>query len=133
MATDFSDFHETVTAFMSEFGFSATYLKQGAGTYDPATSQNTAVVTEIPVQAILLDLTLKSNGLGTEAGSLIQAGDKQMFVRPTEQAKYRATPLGVNPTGDRVQVGTVTYKIVTFKEINTTASEQILIELYIRR
>lgn len=130
---NFDDFDATVLEFMNDFGFNATYLQSSEGTYDPSRGENVVTTTEIPIRAILLDRTLQSNGIGTQPGSLIQAGDKQLFIQPTQKVDIDATPLVVNPSSDRVRVGADTYKIVTYKEINTTAADQILIELYIRR
>ena len=129
----FSDFDSTVQEFMDELGFDATYLKYTTAAYNPALSGNSSTVTEIAIRAILLDRTLQNNGLGTQPNSLIQAGDKQLFIQPTQKVYEYATPLTVNPAADKVRIGTTVYSIVTVKEINTTAADQILIELYIRR
>lgn len=131
---DFSDFHETVYEMMQEFGFLATYIKKTNGTYNTSTSDNVgATSTNISVQAVLLEYNLKKDGLGENSNTLIKAGDKLLFIRPYEQTKRNATHIDVDPTIDRVQIGTTIYKIVTFKEHNTTSADQILIELYIRR
>lgn len=129
----FDDFDQTVLEFMNDFGFDATYLQSSEGTYDPNIGENVVTTTEIPIRAILLDRILKNDGIGTQPGSLIQAGDKQLFIQPTQKVDVDAAPLVVNPSSDRVRVGADTYKVVVAKEINTTAADQILIELYIRR
>lgn len=129
----FGDFDGVVQEFMDDFGFTATYIKGGEGTYNTATGENVVTNEEIPVRAILMDRTLQSNGLGTQLGSLIQAGDKQLYIQPTQKTDTSATAIVVNAAADRVRIGSVTYDIVTSKEINTTADDQILIELYIRR
>lgn len=119
--------------FMQDYSFTATYLQAGTATYNPATGENTVAVTEIPVEAIQLDLPLTRNGASTATGTLIQDGDKQLFIRPPNKTDTGATALSVNPAADRVRIGSTEWNIVTSKSIDTTASDQILIELYIRR
>ena len=127
------DFDSAIMSFFTEFGFSATYLQAGTATYNPATGENTVAVTEIPVEAIQLDLPLVRNGMSTSTGTLIQDGDKQLFIRPPNKADENATVLVVNPAADRVRIGSTEWRIVAAKETNPTGSNQILIELYIRR
>lgn len=127
------DFDRTVFEFMQEFGFTATYLQAGTATYNPTTGENTVAVTEIPVEAIQLDLPLTRNGASTATGTLIQDGDKQLFIRPPNKTDENASALVVNPAADRVRIGSTEWRIVTFKETNPSANNQILIELYIRR
>lgn len=126
----FDDFHRTVIELMDEFGTSAgTFIKVKPGTYDPNTGMVTTVTVEVPVQLILTDLTLQSNGYSVKYGTLIQAGDKEIYVRPTDQLKL----LGIDPATDSVRVAGVTYKIVTFKEANPTGTDPIVYSLYARR
>lgn len=126
------DFDSAIMSFFSEFGFTATYLSASEGTYNPATGENTVAVTEIPVEAIQLDLPLVRNGMSTSTGTLIQDGDKQLFVRPPNKSDENSDALVVNPAADRVRIGATEWRIVTAKETNPTGSNQILIELYIR-
>lgn len=129
---DFTDFDEALSEFFDEFGFEATYLKY-ENSYSSTTLKNTQTVTEIPVEAILLDLTLQSNGLSTKFGTLVMAGDKELYIRPPNKTDPSAAALTIDPANDRVKVNGVTYKIVTMKEINTTATEPLVFDLYIRR
>jgi hypothetical protein len=132
--TDFSDFDKAVGEFFNDFGFEATFLKAVDGTYNTATGRNEGATTsEIPVEAILMDLTLQSNGLSTKFGTLVQAGDKELYLRPTNKTDPVLLPLVITPGKDKVKVSGVVYNIVTMKEINTTASEPLLFDLYIRR
>lgn len=131
--TTASDFDRMVLEFMRDDPLTAYYQKITSGDYNPVTSSVGVVTTEIPVSAILLDLTLRSNGLTKEANSLIQAGDKLLFVRPPNKADPDADFLVVDPTSDRIRIGSTVYTIVTFKEVNPSAQNQILIELYIRQ
>lgn len=125
----FEDFHLTVLELMHEFGTTGIYVKVKPGTYDPNTGTNTAVTVEAAVQLIVMDLTLQSNGYSVKYGTLIQAGDKEIYIRPTDQMKL----LGIDPASDSVRVGSVTYKIVSFKEVNPTGTDPIVYSLYVRR
>lgn len=125
----FEDFHRTVLELMDEFGGTGTFVKVKEGTYDPNTGTTSAVTVEATVQLIVMDLTLQSNGYSVKYGTLIQAGDKEIYIRPTEQMKL----LGIDPASDSVKVGNVTYKIVSFKEVNPTGTDPIVYSLYVRR
>lgn len=125
------DLEQTVVEFMNESGFIA-HINRTTGEYDPAQSEYVETVVDVPVRAILMDLTLQSNGLGSKLGTEILAGDKQLFVQPP-QSDSGPISLQLDPSKDTVSVGAVAYKIVTVKEINTTGAYPILYELYIRR
>ena len=130
--TALSDFDGAVSEFMQEFGFYATYMQPNS-TYDPATGTNTVTYTETPVQAIQMDLNLRSNGLTVAPNTLIESGDKQLYIRPPNKVDASASALVVNPSSDKVKINGVLWRILTFKEISPDASDQVLIELYIRR
>ncbi len=125
------DLERTVLEFMAESGFIA-YISRPSGEYDPAESRFVETTKVTPVKAILLDLTLQSNGLGNKLGTEIMAGDKQLYVQPP-QGSTGPMPLQLDPTKDTVKIGATVYKIVTVKEINTTGTYPILYDLYIRR
>lgn len=121
------DLDLAVLEFMQEDGFIATYIKRDIGEYDPAQGAPSATVTEIPVEAIMMDLTLQSNGASVKFGTQIEAGDKELYIRPIEELPT------ISPSSDTVKIGTTEYRIVTFKEVNPSASNPILFNLYIRR
>lgn len=123
----FDDFHSTVLEFMRESAAIGKLVKDAEGEYDPATGTVMGARVEIDVQAILMDLTLQSNGLSAKYNTLIEAGDKEAYVRPN-----REVPFTIDPS-DRLRIGSVEYKIVTMKEINPNGAEPILYTLYLRR
>lgn len=132
--TSLSDFDGAVAEFMQEFGFTATYLHpDGTSSYDPATGTNTVNYLRIPVKAIQMDLNLRSNGTTVAPNTLIQSGDKQLYIQPPNKSDALLLPLKVDPAIDKVDINGVVWRILTFKEISPSASDQILIELYIRR
>jgi hypothetical protein len=130
---DSSDFDAAVAAMFSDFGGTAYYLRGNAGNYDPSQGEYTATQTSIPVSAIVLDFNLKKDGMGEAGDSLVKVGDKQVFIRPPQKTEPFSSSISIDTTSDRIQIGSTVYKIVTFKEINTSADNQVLIELYVRR
>lgn len=119
------DFHSTVADFMRDYSTPATLLK-GSEEYDPTTGTQNSTTQEIPVEVILMDLTLQSNGLSTKYQTLVEAGDKEAFVRPNKDAPFKIEP------ADRLLVNGVEYKVVTVKEVNPTTSDPIIFDLYLR-
>lgn len=129
-----SDFDRMVIDFMNDDPLIAYYIKfSGDGIYNPSTGENVVSTVEIPVKAILLDLTLRTNGLGTAPNSLIQAGDKLLYVQPPEKTDSLRSPLVINPASDKIRIGTTEYDIVIMKESNPSGSNVILYELYLRK
>lgn len=119
-------------SFFQDDPLTAYYIKYTA-TFNPATGENAQTPTEIPVQAILLDLTLLSNGLTTRYGTEIVAGDKQLYILPPEKFDSTASPLVIDTSTDMVRVGSVTYKVFHMKEINPSAASPLVYDLHIRR
>jgi hypothetical protein len=136
---DFSDFIGTVNSLMDDFGLDATYTTiLSLGEYDPALGTAPVSVGQIPIRAIMMDAMLRSNGLGVKDGTTIVAGDKILYVRPTDYLLPILMPSGVlevDTADDRVIVAGVTYKVVKMKAIdpNATGTQPILYELYLRR
>lgn len=133
MAFPSTPFDSVVTNMMSRFGGPATVLVAGASVYDPATSSSVVVDIPYQVHAIFMDLTLQRNGARDLSNSLVQEGDKEVYVQPANKADPNLTfPTELFPNKDRIQVGTKVYKIVSFKQINTTMSNAVLLQLYVR-
>ena len=124
---DSSSLIRVVTNMMSRYGGPATALVVDEGVYDTTTSENVVGPdTEYDVLAMVFDYTLQSNGLQTAQGTLIETGDKQVFVQPL------ATMPVLRPNKDFFLVGNVKYRIVTYKELNPSQSANVLIELFVR-
>lgn len=128
-----NDFDLTVVEFMNDYGVAATYIKKTQGDYNPATGEAPETTVEIPVKAIQLDLPLTRNGASTIGGTVIQDGDKQVFVQPPQKTEQYALPIVVDVATDKINLNGVLWNIITFKETNPTGLNQILIELYVRR
>lgn len=128
-----NDFDATVLEFIKEEGASATLIQRTEGAYNPSTGTVGTTDTLIPCEGILMDLTLKSNGLSTKYGTLVEAGDKEFLLRPPHKTNGFPSPVVISPASDRLKVGSITYQIVTLKELNPTAADPVLVFLYLRR
>ena len=127
------DFDLTLLEFIKEYPASVTLLRVVEGEYDPATATVPTTTQEIAVQGILMDLTLQSNGLSVKYNTLIEAGDKEIYLRPPHKTHGWPAPYEISPASDKIRVGSVVYKIVTLKELNPTGSDPVLVSLYLRR
>lgn len=130
-------FDRVVRKEMTRYGFDLIVKRNSAtaSSYNPALGRAAATVTTLPCRGILFDLTLQSNGNQTMKDSLIQAGDKQLYIEPIfkQDPNFQSPPSRLIPGQDEVVIGSDTYRIVTFKEVNPSASNSCLWELYIRR
>lgn len=128
-----NDFDECVADFMDDFGGPALLtITDEQGTYSPSTGDYIASTVGYTVRAILLDLTLRNNGLGTDPNTLIQMGDKRCFIQPLNKTDPTQVMPKINPSSDRVTMGGITYKIITVKQTNTDTTNPILFELILR-
>lgn len=127
------DFDQVVLDMMVDFGGTATYVKQDAYSFDPVTGLNSILKNEITVKAIMMDISANSGGIGNKSNTLIQEGDKIIYIRPPEKVDSTATPLNIDPSQDKIVFGNITYNIVTVKDINPSSDNLILHEVYVRR
>lgn len=127
------DMDATLLEFIREYPSEAFLIRETTGEYDPATGDVSNSVEEIPIEAILMDLTLQSNGLSTKYGTLVEAGDKELYMRPVNKTNPLLDPVVIQPATDKIRIGGFTYQIVTFKELNPTAANSVLVTLYLRR
>lgn len=133
MSGMFDDFDRLVSEFMSDFGFYATYRRMVSSTPNDTTGSVDVITEDIEIQAIRMELIRPIEGSGSKTSTQIQDGDLTLYVRPTEKTDEFADALVIDPSADRVIINNVTWKIVTVKEYNPSASDCILYELYIRK
>lgn len=126
------DLDLAVFEIMGEFGTLVTYLRQTAEVYDPATDHIEESYDEYIVEGILMDLTLSSNGLSLKYGTLIESGDKELYMRPPK-TESGLDQLVISPSADYIFAAGIKYNIVTFKEVNPTGDAALLYTLYLRR
>lgn len=125
------DFDQAALELVTEFGGSGTYTKRTANTYDPATGTSVSSTTSQPITVALFDFTRPNNGVGMKFGTEIIQADKEAYVLPPQ--KNGGTAITVDPVTDSIQVGGVSYSIVTFKEVNPSGQSPILYMFYLRR
>jgi len=125
------DFDEVVVAMMDDYGTEAIYQKSIQGAYNPETGMSIST-TQQSIKAILMDLTLQSNGYSVKWGTMVQAGDKEIYVQPPERIDHHPA-LVIDPATDAIVVAGVTYKVVTHKTVNPTGAHNIVHTFYVRR
>lgn len=129
-------FDKVVDKYMSRYGFDIQieYLSPESD-YDTESGTIIEVKELINARAMMFDMTLQSNGTGNFRSTLIEAGDKQLFIKPiTKNSEYQDVTLEtLTPARDRIVIGGDKYKVVTFKEVNPSTSNSCLWELYIRK
>lgn len=126
------DFDAVAFELVTEFGGAGTYTTQAQGSYDPSTGSVVVTQTPVTVQLVLVDLTMNTSGLSTKYNTQILAGDKEAYMIPPQ--KLGGDPLPqITPGQDLVKVGSITYTVLTFKEVNQTGTDPILYTLYLRR
>lgn len=126
-------FVKVVTKEMSRYGTDVEIIRT-TSVYNPHYSTSTSSETIYPCRGILLDLTLQSNGDTTKPNSLIEMGDKQLFIQPTDDdGFYQDNETGsVFPNKDKIRINGKVYKVITFKQINPSTTNSVLWECYIR-
>lgn len=126
----FDDMYYGMVELFRETGITApnaTLIKLSGGEYDPSIGEVVSTPQEIAVQAIVMDLTLRSNGLADKAGTLISAGDKEAHILPNHDMPFNIVP------DDILVVAGTSYKVATVKETNPTGNYPILFSVYLRR
>lgn len=117
----------TVVNTMRTRGGDATLvLPDGEPVYNPATSTATSPETSYTIRVLVFDYIQKNMGMNTDAGGLIQSGDKQMFVQP------QSTLPKMRPRVGHVLYQGMKFDIITAKEVNPSGGNVILHELFIR-
>ena len=121
---------------MDRYGFDLEIIRDTSTfEYDPVNPLALQQRRYILVGVILFDLTLQSNGDTFKPNSLINAGDKQLFIQPPEDDGFYNTNETdvVLPNRDKIKIGNKLYKIITFKQLNPSATDSVLFECYIRQ
>ncbi len=120
----FDPFIRTVLNMMTRFGGDFIMSAPDVSSYDVSTSTATVTPVQHTVRAIIMDYVPKLEGVGN--GSLIQSGDKQVFMKPDD-----AIP-APDPLINTLLINGVKYRIVTIKELNPSGTKVVLYEMYVR-
>ena len=118
----------TVMSVMARQGGDAMMVfPSGDPVYDVNTSTSITPTVTYPVRVLIFDYVKKTDGAGVVGNSLIESGDKQVFVQPTydlPKPKARISSLVIQD---------VTYNVITVKAIDPAGTgDVILYELFVR-
>lgn len=127
-------FDEVVYNMMQEFGTYAFLSVTTKEEYDPEISENIVIKVDYKVKVCVFDYLDKRSGVGTESNSLIQTGDKQVFIQPPHKTVTGVPLPHILPNRDLLKIGDKIYKIVAIKEYNPSMSRQgcVLYEAFVR-
>lgn len=117
----------TTLQLINRFGGPASvFVDSGDATYDPATSSTTESVREYRVKLVAQDYIQKGSGIATQAGGLIQTGDKQFFILSDGVPKLR-------PEVDYIMFDGVKWGVKVFKDHNPSGTKSYMYEVFGRR
>lgn len=124
----------TVANMVARFGTTAYISVAASEVYDPATSKNIVTFQDYLVNVMFFDYIRKTEGVGTENNTLVQTGDKQVYVQPPQKNGSGVPLPSLQPNKDLLKFNGKVYKIVTVKQYNPSQSLDgcILYELYVR-
>lgn len=109
---------------LKKFGQSVTLTHVTPGAYDPNTGTVTTTTTTQTGTGVVFDFGLHQSGMSFTAGSLIQAGDKQLLLS--------AVGITTPTAGDLVTIGGTIWTIASVKS-TAPAGEVVLYECQLRR
>ena len=109
----------TARRLLKKFGQSMTLSRDVAGTYDPTTGSITNTVQTFVDFGVVLPY---ADGVSSVADSLIQSGDRQVFIQISTEPK---------PT-DKITIAGVVHNVVTVKPLEP-AGLNVLYELQVRK
>jgi hypothetical protein len=127
-------FDRVVADMMRKFGTKAVIRVAKQSEYDPSQSQNNVTEKDYPVKVMFFDFLDKKFGVGTEGKSLIQAGDRQVYVQPPQKQEGGFALPHLQANQDYLVHDNKKYKIVFVKQLNPSMTKDgcVLYELYIR-
>jgi hypothetical protein len=117
----------TVGNMMARFGGNATLIQEtGTGTYDSAASKTTPSQRSYTIRMLAMDYIKKDSGIIDYHGTLIQTGDKQMFIKPDPAIPAPRVDDSVIYEGKK-------WRIVVLKNHNPSGANAYLYEAYLRQ
>lgn len=116
---NYSNLKVTARVLLKKFGQSMTLTRDVAGAYDPTTGSVSNTVQTFVDFGVVLPY---SNGVSSIADSLIQTGDRQVFIQMSTEPK---------PT-DKITIAGAVHNIVNVKPLEP-AGVNVLYELQIRK
>lgn len=120
----YGDLAITADELLGEFGQGITLRRQNVGGYDPEAGGETVTTTDESGQGAVFDFGLHQSGASFAAGSMIVAGDKQLYLSPVGISAPRA--------GDLAIIGGEAWSIVSVKS-TAPAGVPVLYEAQLRK
>jgi len=123
MSIDYSKFAATSLKLLTKFGQDVVLRSSTIGSYDPATGTSSSTITDTARKGVIFDYNLVVYGNDTINNTLVQAGDKRLYMDAN----------GVAPTlNDQAIIGGVTWQIKNIKDANYTGVS-VIYDCTIRR
>jgi hypothetical protein len=118
----YSEMATTALELLAEFGVAGVLRRASAGTFDANAGTVTGSSnTDYAITAALFDYSLKESGASLEDGTVIKAGDKQIYVA--------ASGLAVTPViTDLLIINSITYRMANVK-VTAPSGVAVLYEL----
>lgn len=115
----------TALRLLTKYGQTVTLRRITTGDYDPSTGSASQTTTDYTASAAKFDFDFRMSGMTFVPGTLIQSGDKQIFMS--------AHSLGITPApGDQVIIGVDTWPVMGVKELKP-ADTAVLYEILGRK
>lgn len=126
---DYADMAATAQELLVEFGGPVTVRQVVTGEYDPDLGEAPTATVDNGGVGALFDYSAQAAGLANMAGSVIETGDKQLYLAP-ELAEGGAMP--EPKPADLVLALGATWRVVTVKTL-APAGLALLYELQLRQ
>lgn len=127
----FQDFDRVVLQMMKDFGGTGQLKVFSEGVYNDG--EFTRTETLYDVSLILLDYPQIGSGDKSNFNTLILEGDKQCYVQPRNKEAFYLTQPEIKANRDTVVIGTTEWKIMNYKELNTSGSDISVFDLHLRK
>lgn len=98
-----------------------------------ADGEVTRTSTDYTVEVALNDFPQANSGDKSKFGTLIEASDKEVFLRPINKTDTNATQPVIHANRDLVIINGTEWKILALKEINPSGVNVILFDMHLRR
>lgn len=124
MTFDYAKTAATGDRLLKRFGAASSLTRRTEGAYDPNTGSSTVTETVQPCTAAMFDFNTQLSGTRFDGQSLIQSGDKQVYVSSVGMA--------APAPGDFLVFGGVSYAVIAVKRLAPSGVD-VLYELQVRQ
>lgn len=93
----------------------------------------TRTSSDYTVEIAINDFPQANSGDKSRFGTLIEASDKELYLRPINKADTDATQPNIQANRDVIIINGTEWKILALKEINPSGVNAILFDMHLRR